>query len=46
MPSIYLHRDPVDFRKSFRGLAAIVERGSHAGSLAAPAMGTQLDLLR
>ncbi|PUD98841.1 MAG: IS66 family insertion sequence hypothetical protein [Candidatus Sedimenticola endophacoides] len=26
MPSIYLYRDPVDFRKSFRGLAAIVEQ--------------------
>ncbi len=25
MPRIYLYRDPVDFRKSFRGLAAIVE---------------------
>lgn len=25
MPNIYLYRDPVDFRKSFRGLAAIVE---------------------
>jgi transposase len=24
-PEIYLYRDPVDFRKSFRGLAAIVE---------------------
>jgi len=26
MPSIFLYRDPVDFRKSFRGLAAIVEQ--------------------
>jgi transposase len=26
MPAIYLYRDPVDFRKSFRGLAAIVEQ--------------------
>lgn len=26
MPHIYLYRDPVDFRKSFRGLAAIVEQ--------------------
>ncbi|USF88402.1 IS66 family insertion sequence element accessory protein TnpB [Candidatus Endoriftia persephone] len=26
MPRIYLHREPVDFRKSFRGLAAIVEQ--------------------
>ncbi|WP_419591407.1 IS66 family insertion sequence element accessory protein TnpB, partial [Thiolapillus sp.] len=26
MPQIYLYRDPVDFRKSFRGLAAIVEQ--------------------
>ena len=26
MPGIYLYRDPVDFRKSFRGLAAIVEQ--------------------
>jgi transposase len=26
MPRIYLYRDPVDFRKSFRGLAAIVEQ--------------------
>ena len=26
MASIYLYRDPVDFRKSFRGLAAIVEQ--------------------
>ena len=26
MPSIYLYREPVDFRKSFRGLAAIVEQ--------------------
>lgn len=25
MPRIYLHRDPVDFRKSFHGLAAIIE---------------------
>jgi transposase len=25
MPRIYLYRDPVDFRKSYRGLAAIVE---------------------
>jgi transposase len=25
MPNIYLCRDPVDFRKSYRGLAAIVE---------------------
>ena len=24
-PEIYLYRDPVDFRKSYRGLAAIVE---------------------
>jgi transposase len=26
MPRIYLYRDPVDFRKSYRGLAAIVEQ--------------------
>jgi transposase len=26
MPHIYLYRDPVDFRKSYRGLAAIVEQ--------------------
>ena len=26
MPLIYLYRDPVDFRKSSRGLAAIVEQ--------------------
>jgi transposase len=26
MPRIYLYREPVDFRKSFRGLAAIVEQ--------------------
>lgn len=26
MPQIYLYRDPVDFRKSYRGLAAIVEQ--------------------
>jgi transposase len=26
MAPIYLDRDPVDFRKSFRGLAAIVEQ--------------------
>ena len=26
MPEIYLYREPVDFRKSFRGLAAIVEQ--------------------
>jgi len=26
MPYIYLYRDPVDFRKSYRGLAAIVEQ--------------------
>ncbi|MCG7881681.1 MAG: IS66 family insertion sequence element accessory protein TnpB [Candidatus Thiodiazotropha endolucinida] len=26
MPNIYLYRNPVDFRKSFRGLAAIVEQ--------------------
>jgi transposase len=26
-PHIYLYRDPVDFRKSFRGLAALVEQG-------------------
>ena len=25
-PRIYLYRDPVDFRKSYRGLAAIVEQ--------------------
>src|SRR5690606_10105221 len=25
MPNIYVYRDPIDFRKSFRGLAAIVE---------------------
>ena len=25
-PKIYLYREPVDFRKSFRGLAAIVEQ--------------------
>ena len=26
MPRIYLYRDPVDFRKSYRGLAAIIEQ--------------------
>lgn len=26
MPAIFLYRDPVDFRKSIRGLAAIVEQ--------------------
>jgi transposase len=26
LPRIYLYRDPVDFRKSYRGLAAIVEQ--------------------
>ena len=26
MPRIYLYRNPVDFRKSFRGLAALVEQ--------------------
>ena len=26
MPRIYLYRDPVDIRKSYRGLAAIVEQ--------------------
>ncbi len=26
LPKIYLYRDAVDFRKSFRGLAAIVEQ--------------------
>jgi hypothetical protein len=26
MPHIYLYRDPVVFRKSYRGLAAIVEQ--------------------
>ncbi len=26
MPQIYLYREPVDFRKSFRGLTAIVEQ--------------------
>jgi transposase len=26
MPRIFLYRDPVDFRKSYRGLAAIVEQ--------------------
>jgi len=26
MPNIYLYQEPVDFRKSFRGLAAIVEQ--------------------
>ena len=26
MPNIYLYRDPVDFRLSFRGLAALVEQ--------------------
>lgn len=25
LPTVYLHREPVDFRKSYRGLAAIVE---------------------
>ncbi|MEJ2396186.1 MAG: IS66 family insertion sequence element accessory protein TnpB [Candidatus Thiodiazotropha sp.] len=25
-PRIYLYRDPVDFRKSYRGLAAIVDK--------------------
>ena len=26
MPRIFLYRDPVDFRKSYRGLAALVEQ--------------------
>ena len=26
MPRIFLYRDPVDFRKSYRGLSAIVEQ--------------------
>lgn len=26
MPNIFLYRDPIDFRKSFRGLAALVEQ--------------------
>ena len=26
MPRIFLYRDPIDFRKSYRGLAAIVEQ--------------------
>lgn len=26
LPAIYLYRDPVDFRKATRGLAAIVEQ--------------------
>jgi transposase len=26
LPQIYLYREPVDFRKSFRGLAAIIEQ--------------------
>ena len=26
LPTVYLHRDPVDFRKSIDGLAAIVEQ--------------------
>lgn len=26
LPAIYLYRDPVDFRKAARGLAAIVEQ--------------------
>jgi transposase len=26
MPRIFLYREPVDFRKSFRGLAALVEQ--------------------
>ena len=25
LPRVYLYRDPVDFRKSYRGLSAIVE---------------------
>lgn len=25
LPEVFLHRDPIDFRKSYRGLAAIVE---------------------
>ena len=25
LPAIYLYREPVDFRKSYRGLAALVE---------------------
>ncbi|WP_419616343.1 IS66 family insertion sequence element accessory protein TnpB, partial [Thiolapillus sp.] len=29
MPRIYLYQDPVDFRKSFRSLAAIVEELGH-----------------
>ena len=26
LPAVYLYRDPVDFRRSYRGLAAIVEQ--------------------
>ena len=26
LPTVYLHRDPVDFRKSIDGLSAIVEQ--------------------
>ena len=26
LPTVYLYRDPVDFRKSYRGLSLIVER--------------------
>lgn len=26
LPEVYLYRDPVDFRKSYRGLSAIVEQ--------------------
>ena len=30
MPNIYLYREPVDFRKRYRGLAAIVEQALRA----------------
>ena len=26
LPQVYLYRDPVDFRKSFKGLAVLVEQ--------------------
>ena len=26
LPRVYLHRDPVDFRKSFKGLAVLIEQ--------------------
>ena len=26
LPRVYLHRDPIDFRKSFKGLAVLIEQ--------------------